>query len=148
MRDGRVQQVASPKALYERPVNRFVADFVGTNNFIAGVCKERVGEDVMVETALGPLRARPATGIPAGERCLLAVRPENLSLEGAGDNTVDGHVRLSAYLGNTLRYDVATAPGLLLKVDVRDPWHHVVLPTGSPVRVSFPASVALMLQDG
>src|SRR5437016_3346931 len=41
MRDGRVLQVAAPKELYERPVNRFVADFVGTNNFIAGVCTER-----------------------------------------------------------------------------------------------------------
>src|SRR6059036_1897374 len=38
MRDGRILQVAGPKTLYERPVNRFVADFVGTNNFIAGVC--------------------------------------------------------------------------------------------------------------
>src|SRR5688572_9502739 len=36
MRDGRIQQVATPKTLYERPVNRFVADFVGTNNFIPG----------------------------------------------------------------------------------------------------------------
>ena len=36
MRDGRVLQVAAPKELYERPATRFVADFVGTNNFIAG----------------------------------------------------------------------------------------------------------------
>jgi iron(III) transport system ATP-binding protein len=147
MRDGRVQQVAPPKTLYERPVNRFVADFVGTNNFIAGVCKERAGDDVVVETALGPLRARPAVGIPAGERCVLAIRPENLSLETAAGNTVDGRVRLAAYLGNTLRYDVDTASGVVLKVDVRDPWHHDVLPVGRPVRLSFPASVALLLHD-
>jgi iron(III) transport system ATP-binding protein len=147
MRDGRVQQVAPPKTLYERPVNRFVADFVGTNNFIAGVCKERAGDDVVVETALGPLRARPTAGIPAGERCVLAIRPENLSLETATGNTVDGRVRLAAYLGNTLRYDVDTASGVVLKVDVRDPWHHDVLPVGRPVRLSFPASVALLLHD-
>jgi ABC-type Fe3+/spermidine/putrescine transport system ATPase subunit len=147
MRDGRVQQVAAPKALYERPVNRFVADFVGTNNFIAGVCKERVGDDVLVETALGPLRGRPAGGLPIGDRCVLAVRPENLSLDGGGGNTIDGRVRLSAYLGNILRYDVETAPGLVLKVDVRDPWHHDVLPPGRPVRVAFPPSAALPLRD-
>src|SRR5687768_1642761 len=105
MRDGRVQQVATPKALYERPVNRFVADFVGTNNFIAGVCKERSGEDVLVETALGPLRARPVAGLPPGERCVLAVRPENLSLEAGSGNSIDGRVRLSAYLGTIVRYD-------------------------------------------
>ena len=147
MRDGRVLQVATPKALYERPASRFVADFVGTNNFIAGVCKEQTGEDAVVETALGPLRARRAAAIPAGERCVLAVRPENLSLDGAGVNVLEGRVRLSAYLGNTLRYEIETAPGLILRADVRDPWHHDALPPGHAVRVGFPPSVALMLPD-
>ncbi len=147
MRDGRVQQVATPRILYERPVNRFVADFVGTNNFIAGVCKEHAGDDAVVETALGPLRARRAAGIPTGERCLLAVRPENIGLDAAGANTVEGRVRLSAYLGSTLRYEIETAPGLIVKVDVHDPWHHEVLPPGRPVRVGFPPSAALMLRD-
>ena len=146
MRDGRVQQVATPKTLYERPVNRFVADFVGTNNFIAGVCKEHAGDEAVVETPLGPLRARRVAAIPPGERCVLAVRPENLSLEGSA-NVVDGRVRLSAYLGSTLRYEIETAPGLILKADVRDPWHHDVLPPGHAVRVGFPPSVALMLRD-
>jgi ABC-type Fe3+/spermidine/putrescine transport system ATPase subunit len=147
MRDGRVQQVATPKALYERPANRFVADFVGTNNFIAGVCKERAGEEVVVETPLGPLRGRPPAAVHVGDRCVLAIRPENLSLDGGVGNRVEGRVRLSSYLGSVLRYDVQTDPGLVLKIDVRDPWHHEVLPPGGPVRVSFPASVALVLPD-
>ena len=78
---------------------------------------------------------------------MLAVRPENLGLDAVGGNSVDGRVRLSAYLGSTLRYEIETPPGLILKSDVRDPWHHDVLPIGHPVRVSFPASVALMLRD-
>jgi hypothetical protein len=60
---------------------------------------------------------------------------------------VEGRVRLAAYLGNTLRYDVETATGLVLKVDVGDPWHHEVLPAGRPVRVAFPASVTLVLRE-
>src|SRR3989449_166438 len=83
MRDGRVQQVAPPKALYERPANRFVADFVGTNNFIPGVVKERAGAHALVETALGPVRARPAAELAPGAACVLAVRPENVALDGA-----------------------------------------------------------------
>jgi len=78
---------------------------------------------------------------------VLAVRPENLSLDGAGGNTVEGRVRLSAYLGSVLRYDIETAAGLVLKVDVTDPWHHDVLPPGRPVRIAFPPSVALTLPD-
>ena len=56
-------------------------------------------------------------------------------------------MRLAAYLGNTLRYDVETTTGLVLKVDVGDPWHHEVLPAGRAVRVAFPASVTLVLRD-
>ncbi|HEY2996727.1 MAG TPA: ABC transporter ATP-binding protein [Methylomirabilota bacterium] len=147
MRDGRVQQVATPKALYERPANRFVADFVGTNNFIPGVCKERSETHSVVETPLGLVQGRPSTGVAAGARCVLAVRPENLALGEAGDNVVGGTVALASYLGNTLRYDVETAGGLVLKVDVGDPWHHQPLAVGAPVRVGFPASVALTLPD-
>ncbi|HYE91382.1 MAG TPA: ABC transporter ATP-binding protein [Terriglobales bacterium] len=147
MRDGRVQQVATPKELYERPVNRFVADFVGTNNFIAGVCRGSTAEAVMVETPLGTLRGRASGKVAAGDRCVLAVRPENVALGGDGDNAVDAKVVLGSYLGSVLRYDVATAPGLHLKVDVRDPWHHTPLAPGQPLRVTFPASVALTLPD-
>jgi ABC-type Fe3+/spermidine/putrescine transport system ATPase subunit len=147
MRDGRILQVAAPKALYERPVNRFVADFVGTNNFIAGVCRERRDGLVVVETPLGVMRGRPTPAVTPGGRCVVAVRPENLAFVESGENAVDGTIVLASYLGNTLRYDVETAPGLLLKVDVRDPWHHDVLPAGHRVRVTFPASVALTLPD-
>jgi iron(III) transport system ATP-binding protein len=147
MRDGKILQVAVPKTLYERPVNRFVADFVGTNNFIPGVCRERGAERAVVETSLGLLRGRPAESVAIGARCVLAVRPENLVLGGTGENVVEGRVALAAYLGNTLRYDVETPAGLVLKVDVRDPWHHDVLPTGHAVSLSCPASVALTLPD-
>src|SRR2546426_9545935 len=47
-------------------------------------------------------------------------------------------VRLAAYLGNTLRYDVETTTGLVLKVDVGDPWHHEVLPAGRAQAVPLP----------
>ena len=146
MREGRVQQVATPKALYERPVNRFVADFVGTNNFIPGVMTARMDGHAVVDTALGTVRARSSDVVPGGA-CVLAVRPENVALDGAGDNVVEGRVRLAAYLGNTLRYDVEAGGGLVLKVDVGDPWHHEVLPAGRVVRVGFVAAATLVLRD-
>jgi ABC-type Fe3+/spermidine/putrescine transport system ATPase subunit len=155
MRDGRIQQVAAPKALYERPMNRFVADFVGTNNFIPGVCKERADDRSVVETPLGLVHGRPAAGVAPGARCVLAVRPENVTLGGAEGNAArvpvgnvfDGRIAFASYLGNTLRYDVETAGGLVLKVDIGDPWHHEPLGIGASVRVGFAASVALTLPD-
>jgi ABC-type Fe3+/spermidine/putrescine transport system ATPase subunit len=147
MRDGRVQQVATPKTLYERPVNRFVAAVVGTHNIIPRGCKERSDSHALVETALGAIRARAASDVAPGATCVLAIRPENVALGGGADNVVDGRVRLAAYLGNTLRYDVETPAGLLLKVDVGDPWQHEVLPSGHAVRVGFAASSTLVLRD-
>src|SRR5207237_9736613 len=90
MRDGRVQQVAAPKALYERPLNRFVADFVGTNNFIPGVVTERAGAHVLVETALGPVCARPAVDLAPGAVCVLAVRPAPGARGGAREDALAG----------------------------------------------------------
>ena len=146
MREGRVLQLAPPKELYERPRTRFVADFVGTNNFVAGVCREVTGGAAVVDTPLGVLRGRPAAGITPGDRCVLAVRPENIALGGGAENGLRGRVVLAAYLGNTLRYDVEVGPALL-KVDVRDPWHHDVLPAGHPVDLAFPSTAALTLPD-
>ena len=145
MRDGHVLQVAVPKVLYERPSTRFVADFVGTNNFIAGVCRETTGAHCSVETPLGMLKSLATPAVAPGAACVVVVRPENLTLDGGGENVLQGKVVLASYLGSVLRYDVATAEGPVLKVDVRDPWHHVPLPPGQSVRVTFSPSDGLTL---
>jgi len=147
IRDGRVLQVAPPKELYERPVSRFVADFVGTNNFLSGTCREIAAGRVAAETAIGTVRGSPTSRVGPGDRCVLAVRPENIALGPGPENTFEGRVVLAAYLGSTLRYDVEMRAGVVLKVDVGDPWHHEVLPAGAAVCVTFPASAALTLPD-
>ncbi len=153
MKDGRVLQVGVPRELYERPRTRFVADFVGTNNLLPGRVRERRGERLFVETALGLLEAIPHAAAAITDRCVLAIRPENVAIQGGldaspnGANSVGGRVAFSSYLGNTLRYDVETGPGLVLKADVRDPWHHDPMPVGRAVTVSFPPSVTLALPE-
>jgi iron(III) transport system ATP-binding protein len=148
MKDGRVLQVGVPRELYERPRTRFVADFVGTNNLLPGQVTERRGDTLIVDTALGRLEAIP-NGAVAG-RCVLAIRPENVTIAvapPATGNVVRGRISLTSYLGNTLRYDVETGGGLILKADIRDPWHHDPLPIGREVALSFPASVTLAVSD-
>jgi ABC-type Fe3+/spermidine/putrescine transport system ATPase subunit len=152
MRDGRVLQVGMPRALYERPGTRFVADFVGTNNLVPGEVSGRRGDTVLVATGLGPMEAIAGGDVPA--RCVLAIRPENVevrsaALEGAGldGNRVAGRVSLVSYLGNTLRYDIEVGGGQVLKADIRDPWHHEPLGAGSPVLLRFPTTVTLAIPD-
>jgi ABC-type Fe3+/spermidine/putrescine transport system ATPase subunit len=163
MKDGHILQIGVPKELYERPRTRFVADFVGTNNLVGGDVVERRGDELVVKTPLGVLRAIP-NGAIAG-RCVLAIRPENVAIapvangagghgmtDASGGRTIDGNVVTGrvvfvSYLGNTLRYDLETAGGLTLKADIRDPWHHDPLAIGREVAATFPASVTLAVSD-
>ena len=135
---GRVFQVGPPKELYERPANRFVADFIGINNLIDGTV-QAVNGTLRVKTALGDLHALADPRFKAGDRCVLSVRPENASISEKNDNRVQGRIAFAAYLGNTLRYDVDLGQGAIFKADVRDPWHHQQLAMGSPVAVGFAA---------
>jgi len=149
MKDGRVLQVGRPKELYERPRTRFVADFVGTNNLVPGRVSGRAGAELMVDTAVGTLRA--VSDVSVGDRCVLAIRPENVAVDaGAGSgvgNVVRGRVTFVSYLGSALRYDVEAGSGQVLKADIRDPWHHEPLSIGREVAVSFPASVTLAVAE-
>ena len=80
MKDGRVLQVGRPKELYERPRTRFVADFVGTNNLVPGRVSGRAGAELMVDTAVGTLRAvsdvpwESAASSPSGRRMSRSTR--------------------------------------------------------------------------
>jgi ABC-type Fe3+/spermidine/putrescine transport system ATPase subunit len=148
---GKVLQVGPPKELYERPRNRFVADFIGINNLIDGVVAQ-VGSDgrITVDTALGKMSAIQILGLKAGDKCVLCIRPENASIGQEGDpehNVVKGRITFAAYLGNSLRYDVELSSGLIFKIDIRDPWHHQVLPIGSDLTVSFPATTTVPVPD-
>src|SRR4051794_35672921 len=55
MRDGKVEQLGRPREIYETPRTRFVADFIGTSNFIDGVVEQRAGAGYLVQTDHGSL---------------------------------------------------------------------------------------------
>jgi ABC-type Fe3+/spermidine/putrescine transport system ATPase subunit len=141
---GRILQIGPPKGLYERPGNRFVADFIGINNLISGVV-EAAGEAdglLRVRTEFGLLCALREGDHRVGDKCVLCIRPENARVNEANAdwNAIKGRISFAAYLGHTLRYDVEIAPGVVFKVDVRDPWHHQVLPVDTEVSATFPLS--------
>ena len=82
MRDGRIQQQGHPEDLYERPVNRFVAGFVGTSNFLAA---KVVGIDAATGTATAETDSGlrmigritdPDARLAAGDEVTVAIRPE------------------------------------------------------------------------
>jgi putative spermidine/putrescine transport system ATP-binding protein len=78
--NGKVEQVGSPLDVYNRPVNRFVGEFIGDSNFFAG--RVEASRPRWVELAgIGPVRV--AKALPAGDVDLM-IRPERLRLRAAG----------------------------------------------------------------
>jgi putative spermidine/putrescine transport system ATP-binding protein len=99
MADGAIRQVGSQRDLYERPVDRFVADFVGRSTFLEG----RVTAPGRFETA-GGLAVRCAGSTAAGPASI-ALRPERVVIGEAANglpNTFSGTVEFVSYLGAAL----------------------------------------------
>jgi spermidine/putrescine ABC transporter ATP-binding subunit len=106
MRAGRLQQVAPPRALYERPANAFVAGFVGESNLLDGVVLAVDGQGAIVETAGGRrLAAAPGEARP-GDRVLVMLRPDAAEItaaSGAGEEGLAGVVEEVADPGPVVR---------------------------------------------
>ncbi len=104
MRDGRVEQVGTPLAIYNDPISYFVADFFGSPsmNLIAGTLHQDGGRAMFEGPGLALALAPGYAGVPAG-RCTLGVRPEHLRVGGEG--TVRWRAKLVEPLGkDTLIY--------------------------------------------
>ena len=121
MRDGRIEQVGSPRDIYERPASQFVADFVGTTNFIEGaVVRHEVRADGpvdIVHTEIGPVVIRAVQPLRADERVALSVRPEDVELSDArpaGDNVWEGRVVQKVFLGEAVDFRVTVGARTLL----------------------------------
>lgn len=80
MENGRIVQIGSPRDIYERPNNDFVADFVGTTNFIAGKVLERIATPLgfLVQTPCGNLHVATDDLFNPGDKVTVSVRPEDI----------------------------------------------------------------------
>ena len=105
MRDGLIEQIGTPAEVYERPVNRFVAEFLGSANLLAA---GRINEGV--QTAHGPLTTHEP---PAWDSGTMAIRPERIRVcaERPQFNAVCGRIREMVYRGDHV--DLFVDPGPL-----------------------------------
>jgi spermidine/putrescine transport system ATP-binding protein len=122
MKDGRIQQQGGPTELYERPVNRFVADFIGTSNFIdASVVESDAATRVVTARTSGGLILRGHLTdhhrtVSDGDAVTVATRPERLEVltpatageAPPGSMQVSGRIRQGTYLGDQTEYRVDT----------------------------------------
>ncbi len=79
MHDGVIQQIGTPRDIYDHPANRFVADFIGETNFVTGRVAE-LGDFVTVDIGEPVLGTADGRNLSIGQEVSLAVRPEKINL--------------------------------------------------------------------
>jgi ABC-type Fe3+/spermidine/putrescine transport system ATPase subunit len=149
MNRGRLEQLGTPREIYEAPRSRFVAEFVGLSNFLEGRVDELAG--AVMTVAVGTLRLQAATapGVKAGSPVVLFLRPSEVAVvpeaaAGRGE-TLRGRVDQVTYLGDKVDYRVDLGGGVAVRVqaDARTP-----VEAGAAVGVRLPLARGFATVEG
>jgi iron(III) transport system ATP-binding protein len=113
LHEGRVRQIGAPRDVYLRPVDTFVAGFIGETNLVPGRVVASSGGTCTVQTALGTLTsALPHAAMPPGTAVSVSLRPEAIRLGGdlpTAPNAFRARVHHTVYLGEMAQHQVTAA---------------------------------------
>lgn len=100
MNNGRIEQIGSPREIYENPATLFVADFIGHCNFIEAEIDHGnihiFGQNIPVN----------GEQLPEKTKVVCAIRPERIRLGTVDESTLKGRIKDVVYFGSTLRYRI------------------------------------------
>ena len=144
MSQGRLQQVANPRDIYNNPVNGFVASFVGENNILRGEVQNAADGMASFATAIGRFRAR----LP-GAAGKLYVRPEHMVLQGmpGAENSVPVTLTEVSFVGNFISVHAVTENGTGLVAELRNDGSAAIPSAGSQMHMAFDARNSSILPD-
>jgi spermidine/putrescine transport system ATP-binding protein len=148
MSQGKLQQVANPRDIYNNPVNGFVASFVGENNILAGDVENAGSGMASFATALGTFRARWDEA--SGKRAVkLYVRPEHMTLAAVAgtENSVPVTIADVSFEGNFISVQARSANGTVLVAELRNDGSATVPGTGTQMHMTFDAQRSSILPD-
>ena len=111
MSEGKVMQLGKPREIYTNPNSRFVAEFVGTSNFLNGTVSGNDGTVVTVDTTEGRLRVHSSAAVLVGSEAIVSIRPEaveiaEISAGGTVANEWSGEVAARSFLGDSVDHIV------------------------------------------
>ena len=137
--EGVIQQLSPPADLYERPMNAFVAQFIGENNRLKGRVKAVEGQEALVELDGGGFsRALAVNCGGAGNRTELSIRPERVSIgDSSLPNRAEGRVEELIYLGDHIRCRMSVLGHDEFIVKVPNTPDHAMLAEGETALVGW-----------
>ncbi|MGH7326636.1 MAG: ABC transporter ATP-binding protein [Candidatus Rokuibacteriota bacterium] len=137
MSAGRIEQLATPREVYEQPATRFVADFIGASSVLSA----RATGARAVELPGGQrLEVRLARPLAAGEAVQLLIRPERVELGATGAGALPTRVVSAMYLGDHTEVRLELAGGTRLLATARG---GLTLGAGDSITVRLPADAFL-----
>ena len=147
--DGKIQQLATPADLYERPENAFVAQFIGENNRFKTEVVEVKNNKILARTATGSiLSARRVNCGEVGSTSTLSIRPERVSVGVKGENTTNAKVLELIYLGDHIRCRMSVEEDNEFIVKVPNSLNHTHLQVGEETTVSWSSEDCRALDNG
>jgi putative spermidine/putrescine transport system ATP-binding protein len=140
--DGRIQQLAPPADLYERPENSFVAQFIGENNKLLGTIEELNGDKALVRLATGELIDATAVNVKEkGGKTLVSIRPERVEFKPEmmppGAHTIEAEVVEIIYMGDILRAVLKVAGSDEFVMKMRNTLGQTKLTPGQKIKVGW-----------
>ena len=140
--DGRIQQLAPPDELYERPKNSFVAGFIGENNKLPGTVEELDGEKCLVRLATGEIiDATPGNIRHKGQETLVSIRPERVEFKPEmmppGAHMIDAEVLEVIYMGDIFRTRMKVAGSTDFVMKSRNTIGQTKLHPGQHVKIGW-----------
>ncbi len=140
--DGRIQQLAPPATLYEKPENSFVASFIGENNALPGKIENLDGDRALVRLANGELIDATAVNLREnGQATLVSIRPERVEFKPemmpAGAHTLEAEVRDVVYMGDILRARLIVAGSDDFVMKYRNTLGQTRLTAGQKIRIGW-----------
>ncbi len=146
LRDGRIVQAGPPDELYERPVDRFTASFVGGANFLTGILVSRDGAEAVLRSGAADFRVADPSGLPGdtgGGEVTVMVRADRLRFAaGPGVNTVNARIGGRRYYGHYWEYLCETGHGTLSVYD------RTRRENGTPCLIAFAPGDAVVVESG
>lgn len=147
MSSGQVQQIGTPREIYETPVNRFVADFIGETNLLEVTVQSVQDGIAQVILPSGHPFMCPAAAVNSDGTGHLSVRPERIELCAAGAGDMDVTIESQVYLGTDIQLHAKVSDGEAMIIRLQNAQSTTLPDINAVVGLKIEAGAARLLAD-
>jgi iron(III) transport system ATP-binding protein len=149
MSDGKVQQIGRPHEIYLSPSNKFVANFIGTTNFLDGDL-EVIDSEKNATISVEGVTLRTKLLQTVNGRAVYSIRPEQLKLKETSDPSsilVDGEIVDATFLGESVVYKIKLTSGTLVSAHEHSIRYNMLRKAGDKVKVDLNPEEAVIFNE-